>query len=258
MGGGCAPPRDLRGSLLPPSLHQPSVQPSCPPPLAGSHPADCQAPSPLPTPHPTLMGPSSGCGAKAPRAQPCSCGAPWLCKAQAHPCLGENLEGCQPRCQPGPGNQAEKPGGAGGATFSPAHLGEVPAAQWVPRASSWRSRGARHLRGTCPQAGPSSPKPPTRGQTDAQMVGNPHTGSERGSRWWRTWMEVSPPLPAPTFPMLSEEGSGTMLGWGWGQEESLWPGQAQSHMGAGLSPGVPLPHWTAYSSDRAPARGPNT
>lgn len=37
-GGGCAPPRDLRGSLLPPCLHQPSVQPSCPP-LAGSHPA---------------------------------------------------------------------------------------------------------------------------------------------------------------------------------------------------------------------------
>lgn len=35
-----------------------------------------------------------------------ACGVAWLCKALAHLCLGENMEGCQPR----PGNQAEKPG----------------------------------------------------------------------------------------------------------------------------------------------------
>lgn len=79
-----------------------------------------------------------------------------------------------------------------------------------------------------------------------------------GEPGWRYLPTPMPPLPAPTLPMLSKEGSGTMLGRGWGQEESLWPGQAQSHMGVGLSPGVPLPHWTAYSLDRAPARGPNT
>lgn len=34
------------------------------------------------------------------------CGVAWLCKALAHLCLGEKMEGCQPR----PGNQAESLG----------------------------------------------------------------------------------------------------------------------------------------------------
>lgn len=41
------------------------------------------------------------------------------------PVSGQDLEGCQP----GPGNRAEKPGGAGGAAPGPAPLGE--AAWWV-------------------------------------------------------------------------------------------------------------------------------
>lgn len=137
---------------------------------------------------------------------------------------------------PGLGTRRRSPGGAGGATFSPAHLGEVPAAQWVPRVSSWRSRGARHPRGTCPQAGPSSPKPPTRGQTDGQMVGNPHMDSERGSRWWRTWMEVSPhphaPSPCPHTPHAQQGGVGNYVGAGMGagRKPLARPG-AESHGG---------------------------
>lgn len=60
------------------------------------------------------------------------CGVAWLCKALAHLCLGEKMEGCQPR----PGNQAEKPGGAGGAAPTLAYLGEAPPARWVPRGSA--------------------------------------------------------------------------------------------------------------------------
>lgn len=143
------------------------------------------------------MGPSSGCGAKAPRDQPCSCGAPWLCKAQAHPCLGENLEGCQPRCQPGPGNRAEKPGGAGGATPSPAHLGEVPAARWMPRALAGHAF-AQHLQGTCPQAGPGSPEPATQGP-DGHTDGNPPVGSQR-FEVAENWDGGTPHPHAPSLP----------------------------------------------------------
>ncbi|XP_039111768.1 collagen alpha-1(I) chain-like [Hyaena hyaena] len=109
-------------------------------------PGDASRVSPAPVPGPPLapsgseeaargqVGPEPGCANMQPerRTRPqclqlhgdfvrvwgkgspgpvCSCGVTRLCKAQAHPCLGENLEGCQLRCQPGPGNQAEKPGG---------------------------------------------------------------------------------------------------------------------------------------------------
>ena len=82
----------------------------------------------------TTPRPSSGCGAEAPghpapgpRQGVGGAGVPatallmWchlVVQGSGTPVSGRDLEWCQPRCQPGPGNRAEKPGGAGGATPS--------------------------------------------------------------------------------------------------------------------------------------------
>lgn len=111
------------------------------------HPS-AEAPALEPRGHPPPHPPSPGVGRRLPDP-PCLCGVAWLCKALAHLCLGESMEGCQP----GPGNQAGEPGGAGGAAPGPAYLGEAPAAWWVPRVSA-SFTFAQYLQDTGPWPGP--------------------------------------------------------------------------------------------------------
>lgn len=72
------------------------------------------------------------------------------------PVSGRDLEWCQPRCQPGPGNQAEKPGGAGGAAPGPALTGEGCVVGAKGESALWGHTFTPNLQSTCPRLGPAA------------------------------------------------------------------------------------------------------
>lgn len=124
-----------------------------------------------------------------------------------------------------PGGEAR---GCGWSHPRPGPPGRGPSCTVGAKAGSWGSHSCPTSAGPMPSgwARLSQASNPGARQTDGQTDGSPHVGSERGSRWWRTWTEVSPhppmlPLPSPPLPMLNKEGPGTVLGWvGGGDQEA--------------------------------------
>lgn len=195
-----------RGTWTVPSSRPWSHCPSCLPPLGPSEgprpPATTGAagsPAPAP-PQPPLVGPPSGCGAKAPWAPPCLCGVSWLCKAQAHPCLGEFWKAASCAASPGLGTRLRSLGVRAEPPWpGPSGRG----CMWGPRKSS--DLGAKYL---C--------RP---GQSSAQARPWPWRATPPDRRTWGDQRGG-----------LCEELSGNRCGWGaaWEHPQQRWSGGGRS------------------------------